>query len=257
MNEETKALKTALEAAEGAGRIILHAFRRRFHVEYKRDSSPVTEIDRASEAFIRRITSRAFPADGFLGEELGGERPDAEARWIIDPIDGTNNFIRGIPFWGVLIAREVRGRLTTGVIHYPALGETVWAERGHGAFRNGKRIRVSRVAPLGRAYVLHGGYEYLVRHRGASLLAAVYSRCGTMRAFGDCWGYSWVARGHVEAMLEATIKPWDAAAVKIVVEEAGGKMTDWRGRDTHMGPTLLATNGRVHGALIRILGKFA
>ncbi len=257
MARQPDPLTVALAAATRGGRIALAAFGRRMKVESKADASPVTDSDRRAEEAIRGAIRRAFPEDGFLGEEFGDEGTGARARWIIDPIDGTRNFIRGIPFWGVLLAREVRGHLTTGVMHFPALRETLWATRGRGAYRNGRRLRVSRVTSLARAYVSHGGYEYLRRRRGQAMLAAVYARCAAMRAFGDCWGYSWVARGHVDAMFEADVKPWDAAALKIVVREAGGRFTDWRGRDSFLGPTILASNGRIHGALVAILRRFA
>jgi len=268
MGMNSRALKTALEAARKAGVVALKGFRggsasRKagetsplrggFKVEYKSDSSPVTACDRASEKIIRQTLARAFPGDGFIGEEYGETRGTTGADWIIDPIDGTKNFIRGIPFWGSLIARAVGGKLVLGVMHLPALGETLWAVRGKGSFHNGKRIRVSRVNRLSKAFLTHGGLEYFVRDGDAPRLEKLAAASYIARSFGDCGAYAYVARGMTDAMLERGLKPWDAAAPKIIVEEAGGKFTDWSGRDDWRSPEVLATNGLIHSAMLKLL----
>jgi histidinol phosphatase-like enzyme (inositol monophosphatase family) len=247
------ALPVALRAARCAGAIALRAFGTRLRVHTKADATPVTAIDRAGELAIRRIIARAFPADGFLGEEHGSTRPDAPVRWIMDPIDGTKNYIRGIPFWGTLVAREVLGRIDVGVVCFPALRQTLWAARGGGAFLDGRRIRVSRVSDLNRAYIQHGDLEAFHKRGALPRLAAIAARCAMIRSFGDCPAYRWVASGQAEAMIEASISPWDIAALKIIVEEAGGRMTDWRGRDTHMLDQVIASNGRLHRPLLNLL----
>jgi histidinol phosphatase-like enzyme (inositol monophosphatase family) len=215
----------------------------------------VTAVDRACEESIRKHLHRAFPGDGFIGEEFGTTGDGAEAVWTIDPIDGTRNFTRGIPFWGCLIARAFRGRLTHGVMHLPALGETLWAVRGGGAFLNGRRLRVSRIRDLRRSYILYGGLSYFVRDRAARRLERIAAECASTRCFGDCWSYSFVARGQVEAMLEKDLKPWDNAPVNIIVREAGGRCTDWKGRDDWRADSLLATNGLVHSRLLKLLRR--
>jgi len=246
-------LKIALEAAQAAGRVAMRAFGRRVRVEHKADATPVTEYDRAGEAAARRVIARAFPSDGVLGEEFGTTRAGAEARWLIDPIDGTKSFIRGLPYWGTLVAREVRGRLTAGVIHLPAMGRTIWAARGRGAFLNGKRVRVSRHATLRGACVLHADLDTFVRYRALNGFRAIARRGAIIKAIGDCPAYVWLASGRVEAMIEPEVDPWDIAAPRIIIEEAGGRVTDWQGRDSHLIKNVIATNGRIHGPLLRIL----
>ena len=252
---ESRALKTALDAARKAGVTALKGFRGGFKVEYKSDSSPVTAWDRASEEIIRKTITRAFPGDGLIGEEYGENESHTGASWVIDPIDGTKNFIRGIPFWGSLIARVIGNKLVLGVMHLPATGETLWAERGKGAFHNGKRIRVSGINKLDKSFITHGGLEYFVRDGDAPKLERLASASYIARSFGDCGAYAYVARGMTEAMLEKGLKPWDAAAPKIIVEEAGGKFTDWSGRDDWRSPAVLATNGRVHSAILKLIKR--
>lgn len=249
----TVALPVALAAARRAGRIALRAFGTRLVVETKADRTPVTAIDRAGERAIRRIITRTFPQDGFLGEEFGATGPARGVRWIIDPIDGTKSFIRGIPSWGTLVAREVDGRLDLGVLCLPALGHTLWAVRGGGAFLNGRRIRVSRTRRLGDASVLFGDLEAFEQRGATRRLLRIAGRCAVIRSPGDCIAYRWVAAGRAEAVIEAAISPWDIAALKVIVEEAGGRLTDWKGRDTHMISDVVATNGLLHAQLLRVL----
>lgn len=249
------ALRTALAASRRAGAIALRAFGTRLVIETKADATPVTAIDRACEEAIRRTIHRAYPTDGFLGEEYGSTNPGAAIRWIIDPIDGTKGYLRGMPFWGNLIAREVRGRLDVGVVRLPALGQTLWAVRGGGAFLNGRRIRVSRTGSLRRAYLLNGDLEAFVSRRALPRLARIAQSVAVVRSLGDCAAYRWVASGHAEAVIEAALHPWDVAAIKIIIEEAGGKVTDWQGRDSHMIRNIVASNGRLHAQLLRLLKR--
>jgi len=255
MGMDSRALKAALEAARKAGVTALKGFRGGFKVEYKSDSSPVTAWDRASEEIIRKTLARAFPGDGFIGEEYGESGGNTGSSWVIDPIDGTKNFIRGIPFWGSLIARVTGGKLVLGVMHLPATGETLWAVRGGGAFHNGNRIRVSRINRLSKAFLTHGGLEYFVRDGDAPRLEKLAGASYIARSFGDCGAYAYVARGMTDAMLERGLKPWDSAAPKIIVEEAGGRFTDWSGRDNWRSPEVLATNGLVHSAILKIIRR--
>jgi len=252
---KTDALATAIRAATGAGRLALRSFGRPLKVMTKADSSPVTAVDRACEEFLRKTISRDFPDDGFVGEEFGSTAGHREAVWIIDPIDGTKSYIRGVPFWGVLVAREVRGVLTTGVIHLPALDELMYAERGKGAYLNRRRVRVSRVSSLRRACVLHGSLECFVARRKVAALAAVAARAATTRCYGDCWGYSWMLKGGADALIEAEMSPWDTAAPKVIIEEAGGRMTGWDGSDSWRAPSTVASNGLLHSSLLRTLHR--
>ena len=246
-------LRVALAAIHRAGSIAQRAFGTRLRVEMKADATPVTAIDRAGEETIRRMITRAFPGDGFLGEEFGDTRPGAEHRWIIDPIDGTKSYIRGIPTWGCLLARETHGRVDLGILYLPPLRQTLWATRGGGAFLDGQRLRVSRQATLRGSYLMNGGLDAF-RSRGAlARLGRLAARSAIISSPGDCTAYRWVAGGHADAVIEAAISPWDIAALKVIIEEAGGRLTDWRGRDSHMISDVVASNGLLHPAVLKAL----
>lgn len=255
MTHRRDALAVALLAAKRAGRTALRSFGGKLRVERKPDLTPVTAVDRACEEELRRTIRSAFPDDGFVGEEFGLTRAASGNRWILDPIDGTKSFIRGLPFWGTMVAREEEGRLTLGVIYFPALDELLWARRGAGAFNGRKRLRVSRVSRLRAATVIHGDVKCFAQTGSLSRLGNIAGRTETLRGYSDCWGYLWLCRGKVEAVIEAQMNPWDVAAPKVIVEEAGGCMTGWRGEDSWRIPNSAATNGSLHPALLRILQR--
>ena len=246
------ALAAAVEAARAAGEIAMRYYRGGVEVTIKPDRTPVTQADREAEQAITRMLGRAFPDWGFLGEEFG-ERGSREMRWIIDPIDGTKNFIRRIPVWAVLIALEERGEITTGVVLNPVTDELFTARRGEGAYKNGERLRVSECEAMKDATVLHSGLR-LVRETGHwDGFVRLFDAGSRTRGFGDYYGYGLVAEGKAEIYVEVDLKPWDVAAVKILVEEAGGRLTDFAGRPTIYGSTVLATNGRLHAEALRLL----
>jgi len=247
-----RALDAAVDAARAAGRIALKYFRGGFEVAKKPDDTPVTQADREAEQAIVEILGRAFPDCGVLGEEFGG-RGTKEVRWIVDPIDGTKNFVRGIGIWATLIALEERGEVTVGVIHNPVTAELYTARRGAGAFLNGERIRVSDVAELGRAFFLHAGLGIVRKGGHWDGFARLIDATDRQRGFGDYMGYGLVAEGKAEIYAELDLKPWDLAAPKILVEEAGGRFTDFAGRPTIYTGTALATNGRLHDAALALL----
>jgi len=247
-----RALDAAVDAARAAGRIALKYFRGGFEVARKPDDTPVTQADREAEQAIVEILGRAFPDCGVLGEEFGG-RGTKEVRWIIDPIDGTKNFVRGIGIWATLIALEERGEVTVGVIHNPVTAELYTARRGAGAFLNGERIRVSDVAELGRAFFVHAGLGVVRKGGHWDGFARLIDATDRQRGFGDYMGYGLVAEGKAEIYAELDLKPWDLAAPKILVEEAGGRFTDFAGRTTIYTGTALATNGRLHDAALALL----
>ncbi|MGH7818471.1 MAG: inositol monophosphatase family protein, partial [Candidatus Binatia bacterium] len=229
-------VEAAVAASRAAGEVALRYFRTDLAVETKADRSPVTEADRACERRIVEVLRERFPDSGFCGEEFGDESRRAPRRWIIDPIDGTKSFVRGIPFFATLIGLEEEGEVTVGVIHAPATGELLWAARGQGAFdESGKRLAVSGVDRLAQAMVSFGGMSAF-RERGYwRALETIVDRSIRQRGFGDYLGSAMVARGWSEAMLELDVKPWDLAPLKIVVEEAGGRFSDFEGRGTIYG----------------------
>ena len=235
-------LDFAVEVAWRAGRVTLAHYQTGVAAEAKADDSPVTVADRESERLVRELIAERFPADGVLGEEFGQTRPDAARRWIVDPIDGTRSFVRGVPLYGVLLALEEAGDPVLGVIHFPALGETVWAARGEGCWWDGRRASVSDVAKLEDALVVTSDAEsHAAEGRGAGW-DRLRADAGLVRTWGDCYGYALVATGRAEAMLDPILSVWDAAAVRPIIEEAGGVFTDWNGVATHTAGHAVATN---------------
>ena len=245
----------ALAACDEADTIALAHFRRDLVIETKPDRSFVTVADTSVEQAIRERIATAHPAHGIVGEELGTEAGDASIRWYIDPIDGTHNFIRGVPLFGTLLAVERDGELQAAVLSAPALRERWWAWRGGGAWAAGaagavgaapRRIRTSRVTALGDAQVLYGSGRDIVASGRVPGFPALLDAVWRERGFGDFWGYALTAEGAAEAMLEIDLSPWDAAAPTLLVEEAGGRVTDLEGRRRIDSGTFLATNGHLH-----------
>ena len=247
-----RAVAALEDAARAAGKIALDYYHGGFEITIKPDQTPVTQADREAEQAIVKILRAGFPDVGVLGEEFGGQGP-RERRFIIDPIDGTKNFVRGIPIWATLIALEDDGEVVAGVIHNPAAGEMYTARRGGGARRNGEAIAVSDVAELGAAYLIHAGLNILRAGPNWEGFLRLVDATDRQRGFGDYAGYALVADGRSEIYAEAGLKPWDLAPCKIVLEEAGGRFTDFDGRPTIYTGTALATNGRLHDAALALL----
>lgn len=238
-------MEFAVDAAARAGAITLHHYQTALSAEIKVDATPVTIADREAERTLRALIAARFPNDGILGEEFGVTRPDAARRWILDPIDGTRSYVRGVPLYGVLIALEEAGSVLLGAAHFPALRETVVAARGQGCWWNGRRARVSEVARLEDSLVLTTDVENMEELGRGAAWNAVRARAGTVRTWGDCYGHVLVATGRAEAMFDPVLAPWDVAALFPIVEEAGGVFTDWAGNRTHRGGSGVATNAAV------------
>jgi histidinol-phosphatase len=245
-------LDAMVAAARAGGAVALAHFRRGVDVTLKADRSPVSVADHAAEQAIAAALARAFPGHGLLGEELGQSGPAAR-RFIVDPIDGTRNFVRGIGHWAVLIALEEDGAVTAGVIHQPVSGEVYTARRGLGARLDGTPIRVSEVAALDRATVAHGTLRVLRRRGRWEGFVRLVDATRSQRGFGDFLCYAWLAAGRVDVALGLNLKIWDLAAPKILVEEAGGRLTDLDGNDSLTSGSALASNGRLHAAALRLL----
>jgi histidinol phosphatase-like enzyme (inositol monophosphatase family) len=235
-------LEFAVEIARRAGRISLAHFQTGVAVEHKSDLSPVTVADRQAELLIRQLITEKFPDDGIIGEELGPVGQRARRRWLIDPIDGTRTFVRGVPLFGVMVALEIDADAVLGVIHLPALDETIFAARGEGCWWNGRRARVSETATLEHALVLATDVERLEQRSRRSAWDRLRSRVESCRTWGDCYGYALVATGRAEAMIDPVLSVWDAAPVCPIVEEAGGVVTDLDGRPGYGSGHLIATN---------------
>ena len=256
MSEARSWMEAAEEVARVAGGVALRHYHRGVTVETKGDGTPVSVADRQAEEAARHWLETHCPDDGILGEELGTTRPEARRRWILDPIDGTKTFIRRVPFWGTLVALAEGERVLAGAAFFPVVDELVVAGTGGGCLWNRRPARVSTVARLGEALVLSTD----VRQGSAGqvrALESLVSRAGLFRTWGDCYGYLLIATGRAEAMVDAVMAPWDAAALQPIVEEAGGVFTDWSGRPTAFGGNAVATNAAVAEEVRRILGAGA
>ena len=251
-------LAFALEACDVADRLALEHFRRDLDLERKPDRSFVTIADQGIEREIRTRIEARYPDHGLFGEEYGTVEGAAPTRWFIDPIDGTHNYIRGVPLFGTLLAVEHEGEIQVGVISAPALRERWYAYRGGGAWSRGldgeRRIRVSRVASIEDAQILYGSRRENVASGVMPGFDALIEEAWRARGFGDFWGYTLLAEGAAEAMLETLMKPWDLAAPQIVIEEAGGRVTDAFGARRIDATSFVATNGLLHE---EILGRLA
>lgn len=251
-------LALALELAQRADRLTLPAFRAHdFHTQTKPDLTPVTDVDRAVEAMIRGVLEQERPADSVLGEEYGA-RGTASRRWIVDPIDGTKNFVRGVPAYATLIALYDGDTPLVGVVSAPALGRRWFAARGQGAFLSldggaPEPIHVSGVASLADAslsYSSLGGWAELGRRENfLSLCDAIWRT----RAFGDFWSYMLVAEGAVDLACEPDLELYDMAALVPIVLEAGGRFTNLQGFPGPVGPGALASNGKLHDDVLEMI----
>jgi histidinol-phosphatase len=240
-------LDLALRLADAADAIALSRFRARdLVVETKPDSTPVTEADRAVEAELRTILALERRRDAILGEEEGQSGSSAR-RWIVDPIDGTRNYSRGVPVWATLIALEDHGRIVLGVVSAPALHRRWWAERGEGAHANGDVVRVSRIARPEDAVLTFALEQSLPRLAG---------RAWHARGYGDFWSHMLVAEGAVDGAIDAIgVSLWDLAAVQVIVEEAGGTFTDFAGEHRVDGGSAISSNGLLHAELLEAVAE--
>lgn len=226
-------------------------------VETKPDMTPVTEADRAVERAVRERLARDRPDDAILGEELGMSEVGAGSRrrWIVDPIDGTKGYVRGLPVWATLLALEVDGVVHVGVVSAPALRHRWWAVRGGGAFVDGEPIRVSRVHALEDAHLSYDGIADFDACGLSDRFLALARRCWRTRAFGDFWSHVLVAEGAVDVSVEPEgLSPWDVAPLVVIVEEAGGRLTDLQGVTRIDGGAAVATNGRLHDDVLDAIG---
>lgn len=256
MNADWRArYEKAIDITRRAGQVALRYFDTALTVETKGDSSPVTIADRETEAMLRRELAEAFPGDGFLGEEYGDTPGTTGYRWVLDPIDGTRSFVRGIPMWAVLVGLEHRGELIAGVVEAPAYGHTYHALRGQGAYRNDRRIRVTDEADLRKSLVFYSGLNWFMAAGREGAFLELVRRAERTRGMGDWYGFLLVAQGSGEAMVEHGTHAWDVAAIVPIIEEAGGKFSTWDGGLDIERPDVVASNGRLHPALLEVLAS--
>ncbi|WP_243792094.1 histidinol-phosphatase [Saccharopolyspora gloriosae] len=251
-------LELALRLADTADEITSHRFRARdLSVDRKPDRTPVTDADLAVEDAVRAVLAEQRPDDQVAGEERGGDISTART-WVLDPIDGTKNFLRGVPAWATLIALVADGTPTAGVISAPALGKRWWAAAGRGAWTGtrdaAERISVSGVREISDAYVSTTHLGTWVEHHSREAYLRLVDACWENRAFGDFWQHCLVAEGAIDLAAEPIVNPWDVAPVQIIVQEAGGVFTDLSGRVGFQGGSALSSNTHLHSTALGLLG---
>lgn len=251
-------LTLAGELADAADAITTTRFRARdLTVRSKPDRTPVTDADTAVEDAIREIIGAHRPDDGVAGEERGGSASEAGRVWLLDPIDGTKNFLRGVPVWATLIALIDDGEPVVGMVSAPLLGRRWWAGRGHGArLRDGAgehNLAVSGVTGLADAYLSTTDLNSWTEHHDRTAYLSLTEACWETRAFGDFWQHCLVAEGAIDVVAEPVVNPWDVAAAQVLVTEAGGRFTDLAGHARFDSGSALSTNGAVHDAALSVL----
>ncbi len=246
----TQLLDDVVDLARTAGDATLEWFQRPdLDVVAKADGSPVTVADRTAERTIRETLAQRYPNDAILGEEEGTSEGSSGRRWIIDPIDGTKAFVRGVPLYSTLVAVEDADGVAAGAIHLPALGETVFAGRGLGCFHDGNPTKVSSVSSLDEFVFSASGYDYFRE----DVLNRLRTSPMHLRTWGDAYGYALVATGRIEAMMDPIVCVWDLAPMMVIIPEAGGTFSDLAGHATHSSGNALATNGVRHEEILKII----
>jgi len=249
-------IEVAIEAARQAGNLANNFFTSQLKVSYKRKghSSPVTQADKQAELLARKIISKKFPNHGFIGEEFGKTKPGAKYHWVIDPIDGTRDFIRGIPFWSTLIAVMENGKPIIGVCFYPASQELYTAQKNKGTYLNGKKIKLSKISKLNLSYLTISAAHHFASHKLVTQMVKLSEVAGASR-YPSNFGYSLLWKGKSEGYVAARGKIWDWAAPAIITEEAGGKYTDFKGNYSFDSDCALLTNGLIHNQVLKILNS--
>jgi histidinol-phosphatase len=245
-----QAMAVARQAAEAAGAAALRHWRTGLRVERKPDRTPVTAADREAEAAALAVIRSHYPDHGILAEESGAHRAEAPARWIVDPLDGTRGFTRGGPFWGPAVALEHEGKLVAGALALPALGRVYWAARGLGCWCNSERLNVSGVDALAEASLSLGELTCLLQPPYGAGVQQLMAETTNTRAHGDVYAVTLLLDGRADLWLEAGVQVWDIAPMLVLVEEAGGRFTDFDGRPTVASGHAVASNGLLHDAAL-------
>lgn len=231
--------------------ITLKYYNRKIIPSYKKNKSPVTIADFKCEDYLINRIMKNYPHHAVYSEERGSNKAESEYKWIIDPVDGTRNFMRNFPFWGTLLALEFSGEVILGIISMPALSEIMVAAKGRGCYVNGKKVQVSKINKIENSYFLFGGLDYIHKSKYKKRFFDLVHTCPYNRGFGDCHGHTFIIKGKAEIMFDPKTAPYDIAATKICLEEAGGKLTDIKGNDTIYGGNALITNGKLHDIVLK------
>jgi histidinol phosphatase-like enzyme (inositol monophosphatase family) len=251
-------LSDLLDSVQAVARLAGNTALREFgsphlEVRQKNDGSPVSSADIAAERVAREWLGAHYPQDAILGEEFGAEREGATRSWLLDPIDGTRTYIRGVPMWGTLVAVRQEEQVLAGCAYFPALGELIAAAPGLGCWHNGARTHVSAGARLSEALVLTTDETFSASPERRTAWRVLTSRAAMSRSWGDCYGYLLVATGRAEAMVDPRLSEWDSAALLPIIEEAGGVFTDWDGNRTIAGGSAIATNASLAAKVRSVL----
>lgn len=255
----SRELAFALDVCEQASKVAMKHFKRGVETATKSDGTPVTVADTECERLIRQAITNSYPTDRIMGEEEGETSAMTERqtgpsrRWIIDPIDGTYGYARGIPVWATLLALEQEGEIVLGVVSAPAMQEVFWAEKGKGAFRNGERIHASKLDDISQAQINFGSLNRIVIEGYWPGFSKIAQQTCRQRGFGDYLSFSQVFEGKAEGNLEVGVKPWDLAPMKVIIEEAGGKFSDLKGGQSIYTGGCFITNAPLHDLFLAML----
>jgi histidinol-phosphatase len=253
----SKELSLAIDLCQKAGEIALSYWQNQnLKIDRKADNSEVTQADKECERMLRENISKAYPDDGFLGEEEG-ESPAkvGQRRWIIDPIDGTYNYSKGLPIFATLLALEDNGEIVLGVVHAPAMQETLWAEKGKGAFKNGKRIHASECSQLSKAFFTVGALNRILDIGYWEIFTELVKQTYKQKAPGDYLSFALVFEGKADLVMEVGLKPWDLAPMKILTQESGAIYDDLNGGDSIYTGNCLITNSHLHKAALSVFTR--
>jgi len=255
-------LSFAKQLAYRAGRITLSYYNKGIQHDLKSDESPVTAADKATEQFIRGEIEKAYPTHAIVGEEFGettsvshplsAHKSATPFRWIVDPIDGTKSFIKGVPFYSVLIALEIEGVSRVGAVCFPALDELLYAADGLGAWNNGKRVHVSNVSKLKEAVFCYTSWSGFRTKERLDVFENLHKECFFGRGWSDAYGYSMVATGRAEVYLDPEISIWDVAPFPPIFREAGGFFGSWDGEEGHTHGEGLAVNAALKSKVLKL-----
>lgn len=250
-----KLLDFAIKTVKKSNSITLKYYDKKVKFHLKENLSPVTVADIKCENFIISRIKEKFPKHSILAEEYGAAVNETEFKWLIDPIDGTKNYMRKYPFWGTLLALEYNGEVILGVISMPYINEFIYASKGKGCYYNNKKSMVSKIRLIKDSYLINGGLDYILTEPYRNNFLNLAGQTSYIRGFGDCHGHSFIINGRAEMMVDPHVSPWDVAPVKICVEESGGRFTDLKGNNTIYSGSALVTNGKVHDAVLRVLNE--
>lgn len=248
-------LEFALRIVNKSQNITLKYYNKQIAHKIKKNKTPVTIADLKCEEYLISKIHAKYPTHSLLTEETGIIDNGSEFKWIIDPIDGTKNFMRKYPSWGTLLALEYQDEVVLGVILMPSLKETIYAVKNGGCYFNGQKSKVSKVKQLKNSYCIYGSLDYIQSQPYKNNFMKIITNCYYSRGYGDCHGHSFVINGRAEIMIDPVVAPYDIAAVQICVEEAGGLLTDLNGNRTIYGGNAIVSNGLVHDEILKALNS--